>query len=194
MDERRAVSRLKHGDIRGLEPLVRAYYFPAVRAAYLITHDRSLAEDVVQTQFIRAYERIDQFDDERAFGPWFLRSVVNSATTLATRLERFVPFDAVDPANDDGPDWRDTLSDPRPGPEAVFAGVEASEEVWQALAKLPAEQRATVVMRYYLELRDDEVAERLGIAPATVRWRLHAARKRLRTLLGGVLPEGSGES
>jgi RNA polymerase sigma-70 factor (ECF subfamily) len=183
---------MKQGDIRGLEPLVRAYYFPAVRAAYLITHDRSLAEDVVQSQFIRAYERIDQFDAGRPFGPWFLRSVVNSATTLASRLERFVPFDAVDPSDDEA-GWSARLSDPGPDPEALFARAESREEVWQALAKLSPEQRATVVMHYYLELMDDEVAGRLGIAPATVRWRLHAARKRLRTLLGGALPEGSGK-
>jgi DNA-directed RNA polymerase specialized sigma24 family protein len=54
MDERRAVERLKTGDIGGLEALVRSHQTRAVRAAYLILRDRALAEDVVQAAFVRA--------------------------------------------------------------------------------------------------------------------------------------------
>ncbi len=83
LDERTAISQMQRGDIRGLDTLMRAYQVRALRAAHLITHDLPLAEDIVQSAFIRAYERIEQFDDTRPFGPWFLRSVVNSATTAA---------------------------------------------------------------------------------------------------------------
>ncbi len=62
MDERAAVERLKGGDIGGLEWLVRRHHTRAVRAAYLIVRERTLAEDVVQSAFVRAYERIGQFD------------------------------------------------------------------------------------------------------------------------------------
>ena len=90
MDEAEAIVRLKQGDIGGLEALVQRYQLPALRAAYLITHDRSLAEDVAQAAFLRAYERIDQFDVERPFGPWFLRSVVNDEVKVARRRGRAV--------------------------------------------------------------------------------------------------------
>ena len=79
MEEQKAIARLKRGDISGLEALVRKYQVQAVRAAYLIIRDRALAEDIVQAAFLRAYERIGQFDAGRPFGPWFLRSVVNDA-------------------------------------------------------------------------------------------------------------------
>ena len=52
MQERAAIVRLQQGDINGLEPLVREYQLQAVRAAYLITRDHALAEDIVQTAFI----------------------------------------------------------------------------------------------------------------------------------------------
>jgi len=52
---------------------------------------------------------------------------------------------------------------------------------------LPAEQRAAIVMRYYLDMTDDEMSSRLEVARATVRWRLHAARQKLRGLLPGWL-------
>lgn len=65
MQEREAVEQLLCGDINGLEFLVRRHQVRAVRAAYLITHDLPLAQDVVQAAFIKAYERMDQFDPRR---------------------------------------------------------------------------------------------------------------------------------
>src|SRR5438046_5099592 len=87
MTEREAIDKLRRGDISGLETLVRQHYVQAVRVAYLITQDTALAEDIVQSAFLRVYERIDQFDVGRPFAPWFLRSVVNDAL-MAERWKR----------------------------------------------------------------------------------------------------------
>lgn len=101
MDEPDAIHRLKRGDIDGLEVLVRRYQLQAVRAASLIVRDPSLAQDVVQTAFVRAYERIGSFDARRPFGPWFLKLVVNDAIRAAARRSREVGTptgtDAIDP-------------------------------------------------------------------------------------------------
>ena len=93
MDEAAAIERLKRGDASGLEELVRRHQVTAVRAAYLVTHDEQLAEDLVQTAFLRAYERIAQFDSTRPFRPWFMRSLINSAVKAARRAERMVSLD-----------------------------------------------------------------------------------------------------
>ena len=93
MEDLIAISRLKQGDLNGLETLVSRYQVRAVRAAYLILYDRSLAEDVVQTAFVKAAQRIHQFDDGRPFGPWFSRIVVNDALKLATKQERSISLD-----------------------------------------------------------------------------------------------------
>lgn len=93
VDERNAIAQLKRGDIHGLDMLMRIYQVRALRAAFVITRDLPLAEDLVQSAFVRAYERIEQFDETRPFGPWFLRSAVNSAATAADRRRRFVPLD-----------------------------------------------------------------------------------------------------
>jgi RNA polymerase sigma-70 factor (ECF subfamily) len=63
MEDQIAISRLKQGDLSGLEGLVRRYQARAVHAAYVIVQDRPLAEDVVQTAFVKAAERIQQFDE-----------------------------------------------------------------------------------------------------------------------------------
>ncbi|MBE3119263.1 MAG: RNA polymerase subunit sigma-24, partial [Candidatus Atribacteria bacterium] len=62
MIESEAIARLKEGDISGLETLVKVHQLKAVRTAYLIVRDYFLAEDVVEDAFLRAYERINQFD------------------------------------------------------------------------------------------------------------------------------------
>ncbi len=176
-DEQAAIARLKRGDIGGLEVLVRAYQVRAVRAATLITHDRALAEDIVQAAFIRVFERIAQFDDTRRFAPWFLRSVVNDAVKAVTRRRSQVALDAT-PSGDALP-----LPDSAPGPDALLEQAETQDAIWRALAQLAPEQRGAVVLRYYLGLSEAEIAAEQDCPPGTVKWRLHAARKRLRTLL-----------
>jgi RNA polymerase sigma-70 factor (ECF subfamily) len=185
-DEHAAITQLKHGDIRGLETLVRHYQLRAVRAAYLITHDRAQAEDIVRAAFIRAYERIAQFDETRPFGPWFLRSVINDASKAVTRGQRVVPLPGV---GDD--DTTDDLSDPQLGPEELLLRAESHAAVWAALETLPVAQRRAVVLRYYLDLPEAEAASQLGIAPGTAKSRLHNARKRLH---GALASWKSGES
>lgn len=177
MDERRAIECLKSGDIGGLETLVRKHQIRAMRAAYLIVRDRTLAEDVVQGAFVRAYERIEGFDAERAFGPWFMKVVVNDALKAASRRER-----TASPSRD-GEDPILQLRDPETGPHELAEAEEERRRVWVAMEKLPLAQRAVVVQCYYLGMSEAEMAGRGDSPPGTIKWRLHAARKRLAKLL-----------
>ncbi len=88
MDDLQAIQRLKNGDIGGLELLVRRYQSKAVRTAFLVVHDESLAEDVVQDTFIRIYRRIHHFDVSHPFEPYLLRCVVNAALNVAQKADR----------------------------------------------------------------------------------------------------------
>src|SRR5574339_572977 len=98
MDDWQAIRRLKDGDIRGLETLVAHHQAKAVRAAFLITHDETLAEDIVQDTFVRIYHRIDHFDLSRPFEPYLLRSVVNAALNAAQRADRHLSMEGdLDP-------------------------------------------------------------------------------------------------
>jgi RNA polymerase sigma-70 factor (ECF subfamily) len=180
MEEQKAIARLKRGDIGGLEVLVRRYQVRAVRAAYLVVRDRALAEDIVQTAFVRAYERIDQFDPRRPFAPWFLRIVVNDAVKAASRRKRVVSLEA---AREGELALADLLADPAPGPANLAEAAETRQAVWDALGRLPPPQRAAIILRYYLGLNEAEMAAKLTCPRGTVKWRLHAARKRLQALL-----------
>lgn len=190
MEEREAVARLKRGDIQGLETLVRQYQVQAVRVAALVTQDRALAEDIVQAAFLRVYERIGQFDSGRPFGPWFLRGVVNDAVKAAARREREVPLEME---GDDEMPLAELWADPAPGPVELAEAAETRQAIRDALGRLPPAQRAAIVLRYYLGLSEAELANELACPPGTVKWRLHAARQRLRALLRPLWPLEPGD-
>jgi RNA polymerase sigma-70 factor, ECF subfamily len=177
-----SLERLKAGDIGGLAALVATYQIQAIRTAYLIVRDRQLAEDITQSAFIRAYERIDQLRSGAPFGPWFLRSVVNDALKAAERAGRISSLDAEPVADEASPAM--VLVDQTPGPGDLLEVAEDAAALWALLGRLPGRQRAVIVLRYYVGLSDAEIAAHVAAPRATVRWRLFAARNRLRTLLG----------
>ena len=185
MEEKDAIARLKQGDIAGLEALVRRYQVQAVRTAYLVTRDLPLAEDIVQAAFLRAYERIGQFDAARPFGPWF-------HVALSTmRQGRIVDMTArslmeLEDREVSQVYWGLYSGYQGAGPADLLEAAELRQAEWQPLGQLPPSQRAVIVLRYYLELNESEMADALACPKGTVKWRLHAARGRLRTLLDSL--------
>jgi RNA polymerase sigma-70 factor (ECF subfamily) len=187
LEEKQAIARLKQGDLGGMEMLVKCYQVQAVYAAYLIGRDFKLAEDVVQAAFIHAAEKIAQFDENRPFKAWFLRSVVNAAIKAAERQKRFIPLDGeLGEENAWMVGW---LMDPAPGPEEVVETEETREMVWQALGRLAPEQRAAIILHHFLEMDETEMTHILHRPLTTVRWWLRTARKRLRRILPPFLKD-----
>lgn len=186
MEERRAVERLKGGDVGGLEPLVRSHYARSVRAAYLILRDRGAAEDVVQAAFARIPEKIGTFDGTRPFGPWFSKMVVNDAVKAASKRERTVSF-----YNGDAEELISRMADPARGPQEAAEDSETSRRVWRALEQLPPAQRAVIVQRYYLGMTETEMADSAASPPGTIKSRLSTARKNLSRLLRPQLRAGT---
>lgn len=183
MDEHAAVEQLKMGDIGGLEVLVRLHQVRALRSVYLITQDYALAEDIVQTAFVRAFERIHQLDPERPFGPWFLRSVINDAMKAAARRARLFSLDRLTVTFGDQGFGLTVHGHIDHDIEQTIETAETRVEIRAALSSLTVGQRTAVVARYYLQLNESETAEMMGCARGTVKWYLHHARRRLKTLL-----------
>jgi RNA polymerase sigma-70 factor (ECF subfamily) len=170
-DERAWVRGAQAGSASDLEALFRSHWPRAYRAAYLVVHDRGAAEDIAQEAFLAAVRALDTFDRRRPFGPWLHRIVVNRAIdwTRARSLRREVGDDALETAES------------RP---EVAVGMPAN--VTDALASLPPDQRAVIVMRYLLEYTPGEIARMLGMPRGTVNSRL---RRGLDALQGRVREE-----
>jgi RNA polymerase sigma-70 factor (ECF subfamily) len=182
MDDRTAISRIKQGDLNGLEILVNRYQVRAVQAAYLILYDRALAEDAVQTAFVKVAERIDQFDERRPFGPWFFRIVVNDSLKAAKRRKQSISLEE----QLDGPVAKlaAQLVDPTLPPAQIVEEQETRQLILKAIQSLGPEQRAVIVMRYYLDMNEAELSAKMDRPLSTIKWWLREARKRLRSLIG----------
>lgn len=178
--EREAIRRLQCGDLAGLEILVGLYQVEAVHSAYLVCGDPALAEDVAQAAFMQAARKIGQFDAQRPFRPWFLQIVVRLAVREARRRQRTLPLDEPDEAL---PRW---LHAGGPLPDELAEQRDLRGKVWQAIQSLPPEERAVIVQRHFLEMSAAEMTASLSVPESTVKWRLHTARRRLRTLLSAV--------
>jgi RNA polymerase sigma-70 factor (ECF subfamily) len=179
MDDTQAIQRLKNGDIGGLELLISRYQEKAVHTAYLITHDLAAAEDVVQETFVRVYQRIRYFDETKAFEPYFLRSVMNSALNAAEKTSRNIPLsEAVEPG------MVESLLNKGVTTENQVEYSQLKREISDALTKLPPRERAVIIERYFLEMSEKEMAARHSMPPGTIKWLLNVARRRLRTLIG----------
>ncbi len=187
----RAIDGLQNGDLAGLDALIERYQLRAVRAAYLIVGEGSLAEDIVQAAFVRLPQVIHQFDPARPFGPWFFRCVVNDALKALRRQKRQVSLDAI--AADDSSALAAYLTDPHPDPEALTVDAETRQALWQALLHLAPDQRAAIVQRYYLGLSEAEMSVQMQRPAGTVKWLLHSARARLRDRLAAFAPAAASQ-
>jgi RNA polymerase sigma-70 factor (ECF subfamily) len=193
MDDRIAISFIKQGNLNGLEALVTRYQVQAVHAAYMIVYDRPMAEDIVQSAFIKVAERISQFDEQRPFAPWFFRIVVNDALKAVKREIRTIPLD--ESLNEAASHLTEWLVDSNPTPELALEEKQIRENILQAIRSLPPEQRAVVVMRYYLEMSEADMTAKMDRPLSTIKWWLRDARKRLRQLMtpSGHKDDGSKE-
>jgi RNA polymerase sigma-70 factor, ECF subfamily len=181
MEDQIAISHLKQGALNSLEHLVNRYQAQAVHAAYLIVYDRALAEDVAQMAFVKVAERVHQFDKERPFAPWFFRIVVNDAIKVASKQKRTVSLEEqLDESATQLAKW---LIDPAPQPEQVLEYKETHQNILKAIQSLPPEQRAVIVMRYFLDMSEADLSASMDRPTSTIKWWLREARKRLRNLI-----------
>jgi len=174
--ERQAIDALQRGDIQGLESLFQQYQLQAIRTALLITNDRQLAEDVVMDSFLVVYDRIWQFDMRRPFSPWFYRIVVNNSLMALRYKRRSIARKEMEEIAHRLPSGLHT-------PEEMVVLAELRDTLIQAFSILPPKQRTTAVLRFYLDMDEATMAQVLGCPTGTVKWRLHAARQRLRRAL-----------
>jgi RNA polymerase sigma-70 factor (ECF subfamily) len=147
-------------------------YVGAFRTACLILGNRSDAEEAVQEAFLRAWRFRDSLSAVPSIKPWLYRVVVNSCYS---KLRREIPHRD----RRAGEEPLAHMPAENPGPEVSAERTEVADTVLAALARLPLSLRVPVVLRYYADLSERDIARAIGRRPGTVKSRLHEARRRL---------------
>lgn len=165
-------ARVQRGDAAAFDTLVQRHMQRAFRVAMRLLGQQQDAEDLVQDAFLATLEKIDSFDTQRDFAPWFYRILVNrclnARKSRARRSTVEVPHDAASAT---------------PSPLLETERSEMRTHLKRAIAQLPERQQAIVTMFDLEGFSSPEIAEIMGISDGTVRWHLHQARRVLREAL-----------
>ncbi len=181
LDERELIERARRGDGAAWEALVRRHQEPLFRLAYLHLGDAAEAEDVAQETFVRAFRALDGFDAARPLRPWLLAITANLARNRRRALGRY--WAALTRHARAHPEAQPARSDPLP------EGAWRARRLWQAVRRLRQADQEIVYLRFFLELPVEEAALALGVAPGTVKSRLHRALGRLREVIRRDFPD-----
>jgi RNA polymerase sigma-70 factor (ECF subfamily) len=173
------VELCQHGDNAAFAELMKRHQTAASKLAFSILRDKSDAEDEVQNAFWKAYEHINQFQQDSKFSTWLTRIVVNQCLMRLrqTRRTRFHFLD--DTAVGDDVAVLD-LPDKRRSPEQELGRVEVAQVLREEIKRIPPLLRNVFMMRDVQQMPMPEVAEELGISVAAAKSRLLRARAELR--------------
>jgi RNA polymerase sigma-70 factor (ECF subfamily) len=170
----RLVEEARRQDRDAFGELVLRYERRLIRVILRFVHDYELARDLAQETFLRVYERLDQFDSSRRFGPWLFRIGVNLTLDYLRRRKRRGRWALFsDRQSDRQPD--PAVADPR-------KSLDLSQEVRAVLEQIPDKYRSVLVLRDLENFTTSEIAAILDRKEATIRWRLAEARNRFQKL------------
>ena len=182
-DDQTLVLRTRQGDPAAFEALIRQHQRMIYSLTYRMTGSAADAEDLTQETFLRAWRQIGSYRAACKFSTWLYRIAINACLNWRERETLRVEVQAG---------WAETNGAPELAGESALARNETGRNVHAALLKLPAKQRAAVMLTLYDGLSHAEAAEVLGCSETTVSWRMFAARRKLQRWLaaGG---EGRGK-
>lgn len=171
--ERELVRQAQAGDIAAFERLYRENVGRVYGLCLRLSSDPSLAEELTQDAFVRAWERLGSFRGESAFFSWLYPLAVNVALSerraRRRRTARVMPTDDLTPFE-------------KP-PDVRADGPELGLDLERAMATLPPGARAVFVLHDIEGRKHEEIAELTGVATGTSKAQLHRARRLLREAL-----------
>jgi RNA polymerase sigma-70 factor (ECF subfamily) len=170
-DSAALLSRARRGDLEAFEQIMREHDRQVFRVALRILGSVEDAQDAAQDVFLRLHRSLSRIDEDRGLGAWLYRVTVNVCTDALRTRRKVVPIEDVAPVS------------PEPTPLGRSEQREMQQLVVDALSRLPAKERAAVVLREIEGLSTSEVAAILGSSEGTIRAQISMARMKLRKWL-----------
>ncbi|GAB4544677.1 MAG: sigma-70 family RNA polymerase sigma factor [Anaerolineales bacterium] len=173
------VRQAQQGQDEAFTKLVETYQTPVFNLCYRMLGEAAWAEDAAQETFLRAYQHIHRYDVKRPFATWLL-SIAAHHCIDTLRRRKFSIF-SLDAEDEDGNAVE--LPDPRaPDPEQASQDAQTNQRVHALLNDLDPTDRAAVIMRYWYDYSEVEIADSLRLTVSAVKSRLHRSRRELANL------------
>lgn len=186
-EEQTWILQAQQGNDEAFTRLVEHYQTPVFNLCYRMLGEPEIAEDAAQESFLRAYQNLSRYDIQRPFATWLL-SIAAHYCIDRLRRRRFAIFSLdAERDDDDRPTELPDMNAIDPEQEAIHR--EEQEGIQAALRGLDPTDRAAIVLRYWYDFSEVEIAGSLNLTVSAVKSRLHRARKAAARLLTAQSPE-----
>ena len=173
-DEQTWILQAKNGSDEAFTYLVETYQTPVYNLCYRMLSHAEAAEDAAQETFLRAYQHLHRYDTNRSFATWLLSIAAHYC--IDRMRKRKLPVFSVD----EDEEFTFQIPDAQaPHPETETVQGEQREQIHGMIGSLDSTDRAAIVMRYWYDFSEKEIAEALNLTVSAVKSRLHRARKQL---------------
>lgn len=159
------------GENKAYEELVTKYQKPIYNLALRMVGAPEDAEDIAQTVFVKAYEKLDTYRESHQFFSWIYRIAVNESINFSKKRKRLEEYESG-------------ISGSREvTPEDEFGSDDLSDRIGRAIMMLKLDYRMVIVLKHYHDYSYEEMSDVLGIEEKTVKSRLFSARQQLKEIL-----------
>jgi len=187
ISDQELVDRIRRGDGAGLELIMRRYNRRLYRIARGILRNEAEAEDAVQEAYVKAYQKLEQYNGRGTFSAWLARIAVNESLGRLRRAAAVRNTISLDnPAQGEEANVMAEFTSSGPSPEQSAARSEFRRLLEAAIDTLPEVYRVVFILRSFEEMSVAETADCLQIEPATVKTRYHRGRKLMQQQLAGL--------
>lgn len=176
------VQAAKQGKLEAFEELVARHRDKVYARALTILHNVEDAVDLSQEAWIKAWQRLQQFQGESSFATWITRIVINVCLDHLRRQKR-LPVESLE-ALEEETGLRDSILPPvTVNPTAGLERAELQARIWQALGRLSVAHRTVLILHEFEGMEYRKIAEVMGCSIGTVMSRLFYARRHMARLL-----------
>lgn len=189
-EEHAWVLQAQQGSDEAFTRLVEEHQTHVYNLCYRMLGEPESAEDAAQEAFLRAYQNLHRYDPKRSFATWLLSIAAHYCIDRLRR--RKFPVFSMDQENEDGQTYEiaDVSS---PDPEAESVKREERDHLHGLLKNLDETDRAAVILRYWYDFSEIEIAESLGLTVSAVKSRLHRSRRALAGMWQEDMPRARTE-
>ncbi len=169
------VAQAQQGSDEAFTQLVETYQTHVYNLCYRMLGEAEAAEDAAQETFLRAYQHLHRYDRKRPFGTWLLSIAAHYCIDRLRR--RKFSMSSIDQDEEEGGYELPDTDTPSPESEAIYG--EQRQQMQAVLKRLDSVDRAAIIMRYWNDCSEVEIAESLNLTVSAVKSRLHRARRAL---------------